>query len=304
MKQRFTLFSTLAAVFAVAVLASGLAGSKVAAAGPNVPGTDSTGILGPSPLFPTGYSTDQYAAWYKNVTDTTATTPAVAGSLEVFTGSTPAWIESATAGAAFPFGQYGIVYTAAPAQGGVATIQLRGLANALCTTGSVAIAKSNALIADGSGGLTVPAPSGTPSAGTATAKGTTGSTTYTYDVYARNAYNLDSAISADISTSSGNATLSPANSVQISVTVPAGTKEIIVVRKVGGAAQGVIGRSLVPAGNTVADFVDVGYTAGAASYTPNATPVFQPGQVLATALSTLAASTASETACTVFVGGF
>lgn len=293
----------LKTLIATAVLAL-VASTSMAYAGPNVPGVDTTPTLGSIPLFPTGYASDQYGNWYKQITDSTATTPAAAGVLEVFGQTAATWASSATAGQAAAPGQYGVIYTAAAAQGGAALIQVRGNANALCTTGSVAIGVGNALIADGTGNLTVPAPSVHPTAGTATPQGTTGAATVTYQTYARNSYKLDSPASANITTSTANATLSPANSVLLSGNVPAGTTEVIVVRTVGGASQGVIGRAFVAPGNTVYSYLDVGYAAGAGSYTGNTAPSFQPGQVLATSTGTLAASTASATSCPVFLGGF
>ena len=286
-----------------ALCAAFFAASAPAFAAPNVPGADSSSTLGPVPLFNTGFATDQYGNWYKQIVDSTATTPAVAGNLVAFGGSSANWLLNATANASYAAGQYGIVYTAAAAQGGAAVVQVRGNASALCTTTSVAIAKGSLLVADGAGNLTVPAPVATPSSGSATPQGTTGSTTVSYKLYARNQYNLDSATSATITTTSANATLSPANSVLVTATVPTGTTSVIVVRSAGGAAQGVIGQYPVPPGQTNFNFLDIGYVAGAATYTPNATPVYPAGTVLAVAQGALTTSS-SATAVSVFLGAF
>lgn len=285
----------------LAILALVVASTTSAFAAPTPPGADTGSTLGPVPLFSTGYTTDQFGAWYKTVVDSTASTPAASGALVVFGGST--WAQSAAANQTVPFGAYGVVSVASPAQGGAAVLQVRGKVNALCTTGSVAIAAGSLLVADGSGNLTVPAPPTAPTSGTATPQGTTGATTVTYSLYARGAYSLDSAALTGVTTATANATLSPANSILIAATVPAGTTDVVVVRTAGGAAQGVISRGLVAYGQTKFSFVDPGYTAGAATYTANTTPSYPAGSVLAVSLAALTASS-TATSTSVYLQGY
>lgn len=100
--------------------------------------TDSSGILGLFPGFQYGVTTEQYGIIWKQVKDSTATTPAAVGKIVYFTGAT--WIQAATANLAVPRGYYGVVVIAAPAQGGQALIQTQGLVTASVKTTSTACA--------------------------------------------------------------------------------------------------------------------------------------------------------------------
>ena len=262
---------------------------------------DVTDILGTLPYFPNGFvvgSAASSSAIY--VTDGTLTTPGPIGAL--LTNTTGTWSESTVSGAALPSGAFGIVKTAAPSVGGQASIVSRGIVNALCTTGSVAITGGSPLVADGLGGLTTPSPSAAPSSATATAQ-VTGAATVTYLAYARNAYGLDSIASAAITTTTGPTTISAASPIVVSGTVPVGTTSVIIVRSVGGATQGVIGASSVAPGQTKFNFLDVGVPSTSATYTPNATATIGAG-LLGIAIGTLAANTATETLVSVNLGGF
>jgi hypothetical protein len=261
---------------------------------------DVTDTLGTHPYFANGYQTDQFGTWLKPVSDGTSGAPAALGKFLVY--GSAGWVQSAIAGATLPLGAYGAVATAAAAVNGTATIVARGVAPVYCTTGSVAIAAGSELIADGSGNLTVPTPSGTPSSGSATPTSTASpAATVSYKLYARNAYALDSATSATISATS--TTLSGAAPVSVTATVPAGTTRVVVVRSAGGPSQGVIGYAEVAPGNTVVNFLDFGQVAGAASYTANTVPVFPAGQVLGVAQAALTTSQ-SATLVNVLIGGF
>jgi hypothetical protein len=264
-----------------------------------------TEYLGTLPYFPNGFitGTGTSAGTNKVIIDATASTPAPLGAL-VTIGGTGTWAESTSLGASLPPGNYGIITVPATAVNGQATIVTSGIVNALCTTGSNAIAAGSLLIADGSGGLTTPSPSIAPSACTATAQ-VTGSSTVTYQLYARNAYGLDSVAITGVTTTTGPTTISAADPIIINGTVPAGTTSVVVVRSAGGASQGVIGTANVAPGQTSFNHLDYGAAATAATYTRNtATPTFGPGQVLAVSQGALNASTATETLVSVLLGGY
>lgn len=105
-----------------------------------VPVPDSAGILGINPSFLYGLTTEQYGNTYKQITDSTPTTPAAVGKWVYWTGST--WIQGATANVPMHVGMYGVVVVAATVQGGQAIIQTQGLNTqaSVKTGGSVACA--------------------------------------------------------------------------------------------------------------------------------------------------------------------
>lgn len=263
---------------------------------------DVTDILGVQPYFPNGIFQGGYNAIQEYVTDSTSTTPAAVGKLLAYSPTAGTWAQNTTAALPYePFYGYGIVTVAATAQGGTATIQAQGIVNALCTTGNAAIAKGSFLVSDASGNLTTPVTLAAPSSGSATPFGTTGSTTVTYNLYARNAVGLDSSSSGSVTTSTANATLSATNGIHVAATIPAGTTQVVVVRTVGGASQGIIGIVNVPtSGSTAVDFYDFGQ-AGQGSYAAPSTPVFGSNAILAISLGTLAASTGTATSVPVWV---
>lgn len=121
---------------------------------------DVTDILARVPLFPYGYATDQYGLWFKYVADNTVGAPAVVGKVLVFSPISLNWKQNATATAQLPIGLYGVVTSAALVVGGIATIQVRGLVSALCTTSGTAIAAGSMLAGDANGNLTYNAGSG------------------------------------------------------------------------------------------------------------------------------------------------
>lgn len=264
--------------------------------------TDVTDILGNQPYFANGIFQEKSGIIYKYVLDATSTTPAAAGKLLVYSTSAGTWAQSAAAAAAIePFYGYGIVTTAAAAQGGQATIQVQGAVNAYCTTGATAIAVGSFLVADGSGNLTTPIALAAPSSGSATPFGTAGSSTVSYALYARNAVGLDSSASSTISATTANATLSATNGIHVAATIPAGTTQVVVVRTAGGPSQGVLGVfSPVSAAATSFDFYDLGQAAGGSYAAPSA-PNFGSNSVLAISLGTLAASTSTAALVPVWV---
>jgi hypothetical protein len=273
---------------------------------PTNPG-DSSVILGANPSFMNGYWTNANGDWYKSVLDSTASTPAAQGKLEVFKASTTTWLQSAVANTALPMGQYGIVATPALTAGGTANayVAVRGVINALCTTSSApAIAAGSLLVSDGSGNLTTPATLAAPSSGAATPFGTTGAATVTYLLYARNLVGLDSAASSAVTTTTANATITTVNGVHVAATIPAGTYQVVIARSAGGPSQGVLAIVNVSPSATAIDFYDVGQ-AGQFTYAAPTVPVAQiPGAVLAVSEGALAASTSTPTSVSVFVGGY
>ena len=117
-----------------------------------------------------------------------------------------------------------------------------GTASALVTTGNgVAVAAGTLLTSDGAGNLSAfGAPSAAPTP-TVTPFGTTGATTYTYKIASVSLDGVASALGTAASTTTGNATLTGTNGNLIAWTPVADAAYYIVVRTVGGAAQGVIG---------------------------------------------------------------
>ncbi|MGB8520850.1 MAG: hypothetical protein WCD38_11875 [Candidatus Tumulicola sp.] len=130
-----------------------------------------------------------------------------------------------------------------------------GTCLALCTTGGgIAIGAGTLLTSDGLGNLTPFAAASAAPTPTITPFGTTGGTTYTYKLAAVSNAGVASALGTAASTTTGNATLSGTNGNIISFTPVADAAYYIVVRTVGGAAQGVIGT--VPGGGS--SFTDIG----------------------------------------------
>jgi hypothetical protein len=290
MRRRF--FTALGVLAATACAAIAIANAPLIARAAPILGTDVSDILSQTPYFSSGFRTDQYSRLDKQITDSTATTPAALGTLVIYNGTI--WQQSAAANVALPALSYGFVTAPAATQGGLALIQSRGAVQALVTTGSLALPAGACLVADGSGNLKYPDISAVPSSGSATPQGTTGAATVTYLLYDRNQFGVDSGASAAVTTTTANATLSPANSVRVDATVPALAQSVIVVRSAGGPSQGVIASVPLPPGaGTQFSFLDVGYTAGAATYTRNTTPSFAPGTCLAMSQATLAASTST-----------
>jgi hypothetical protein len=136
-----------------------------------------------------------------------------------------------------------------------------GTCLALCTTVSsaVAIAAGTLLTSDGAGNLTPFQPPSAAPTPTVTPFGTTGSTTYTYKLAAVSFDGVATALSTAASTTTGNATLTGTNGNLITWTPVSDAAYYIVVRTVGGAAQGVIG--IAPGGASSLEDVGQGIQA-------------------------------------------
>ena len=131
------LFRSVAVIAAAAVLYFSAPSVYVFAQSAGV--GDVTSVIGSLPWFPNGLRQDQYGIQFKQIVDSTPTTPAPVGKIVYWTGSS--WIQAATANVALGRGMYGVVTVAAQTQGGTATIQTQGLVTASVKTGgSVACA--------------------------------------------------------------------------------------------------------------------------------------------------------------------
>jgi hypothetical protein len=217
----------VAALAALAIATPALAQNATTTAGLG----DVTTTLGPNPYFPSGYKTSPDAAWYKQVTDSTANAPASVGQLLALSPASQTWALSNLPFSPIPIAEYGVVTSAAGAVKGSATIQVRGIVSALCTTNATqAIAAGSFLTADGAGNLTtLPSPS-TPATPTVTPVGTTGAVTVTYGVVAISYDGVPSAISTAGSTSTSNANGSNANYNQVSWTPNGDAAQYVIVR--------------------------------------------------------------------------
>lgn len=125
-------------------------------------------------------------------------------------------------------------------------LQQVGTVQALCTTGSIAIAPGTLLTADGNGNLTpFPAPSAAPTP-TVTPTGTTGAVTVTYALVAISQNGTYSAIGTGTATSTSNATGSGVNFNLIQWTPTADAVGYIILRTTASgytpATVGVIGQ--------------------------------------------------------------
>jgi hypothetical protein len=173
------------------------------------------------------------------------------------------YLPSQIANESVPYLGYGIISgvptplqpggSAAPGGEQLAIVQ-DGYVNALCVTGATAIAPGTLLTADGAGNLTAfnpPAAAPTP---TATPFGTTGAANVSYKLAAVSFDGVVSALGSAGSASTANATISGTNGVLVAWTPVADAAYYIIVRTVGGAAQGVIGTA--PGNST--SFVDAG----------------------------------------------
>lgn len=122
---------------------------------------DVTTTLGSLPFFPNGLQIDKFGTIYKTVVDGTASAPAVAGKIVYFNGTK--WLQAATANLVLPWGQYGVVITAASALNGNALIAVKGTVTcSVLTGGTTAVAVNTPLAITATGDLTATVAATTP----------------------------------------------------------------------------------------------------------------------------------------------
>ena len=132
---------------------------------------------------------------------------------------------------------------------------------------------------------------GSPTSCSATAAGTTGSTTYDYEVAPVDAAGGVGAATASFSVTNGNATLSVLNYVAVACTAPSGTPAGYAVYRNNGSAYVLVG----VINNATPTYYDMGYgvsVAGAPDYLPTVAPASSLADWLVTSVSSGAGTTA------------